>query len=95
MSISFCGKKYSGLSPMQNTLLMKAVKTEDPCKYFLDADVLIAFGWAVDKKIIPDVGHQLRELLTKKIIKDFQFTISANLKGPEITLFCPCYDSNK
>jgi hypothetical protein len=64
--------------------------TDISCTYFLSADKLIAFGLVVDKKIIPDVGQALIDLKAKKILKDYSYCLSADLKGPEIILICYC-----
>ena len=92
MSILFCNKSVSGLTPIQNTLLTNSIKIKDECKYHINYQTLANFGWIVDRKLIPEIGHELNELIRLKIIKTFEYLLSIEFGGPEIILYCSCDD---
>ena len=92
MSYLFCGKSVSGLDAMENTLLINANKVSE-CEYHITIDILNRFGWVSNINIIPDVGHSLNKLIRIGIIKTFEYSILSNNEGPEISIYCNCYQA--
>jgi len=93
-----CGKSHNNLTPIQNTIILKATKLNE-CNYIVRYQVFRDFGWILSDKIAPNILNEVNDLKVKGVIVDYNFSFFSDkdedgnlFTCAELMLFC-CNDN--